>query len=89
MTAQFSTTNFIHQKASKCFHEEASTLGLIATPDAIHLISKKTGHAAVFMLARIDRNRDDEVTSWMYHPTAHTLKANPDLKGYNLVIAND
>lgn len=95
----FSTSSFSFDGKSKVFSAEISELmhgkvqflGQIypdACDEGIFLVSHKTGETAVFYLNVIDVS-EGEYRAWELLPTTETLRKQPRLAGYKIVVFND
>ena len=55
----------------------------------IELTSGATGNVAVFMMAREERDREDELLFTEFQPTAQAVRNNPGLAGVVVRLFND
>jgi len=91
------TNVFTHDKAIKRFVAEMSDLGHInflplyddACDVGLALVSSKTLATSRWHLVETSRDNDQDITAWVLHPTAGTLRYFPKLAGYQMFILND
>lgn len=91
------TNVFTHDKAIKRFVAEISDLDNIkflplyddACDVGLTLVSSKTLATSRWHLVETSRDNDHDITAWVLHPTAGTLRYFPKLAGYQMFILND
>lgn len=92
------TSQFAHSKKDKSFVAEAATIGRSPMlgqiyPDSIDegmiLISAKTGAETKWVVVQEHHDDEGDLLFWELHPTAETLRKNPQLSGYTVTIFND
>jgi len=94
-----SSSRFEYSPQHKLFMADASDLGRglklfqRVYPDAADvgfpLRSERTGVCAWFAFVREDRNADNEITGWVFHPTDEAVRANPALAAHRVLVIND
>lgn len=95
---QYSSDTLSHSAKNQLLLGEASDLGFrgpeLLYDDAadvgLALINPRTGNVTRWhLLDEVRDRRENELLGWMFAPTPETLRKQPELKGYQLNIAND
>ena len=96
----YDSTLFFHDTEKKVFIADAAELArcgeaLFEAPARNHpasgltIKSAKTGDTADFLIARVERDRDHDISCWLLTPTRATVDAHPELNDYTVTIFND
>ena len=87
----FTTDEFHTNKAGKKLTAEISELqgNHFAASGGFRLKSVKTGHYSDWNLITTKRDANNDITSWEFEPTLHTLERFPTLLGWTITIFND
>ena len=88
---------FTHNAKEKTLTAEHSDLGSPefrqmyddACDEGLALRNKLTGNVTRWTLADEEHDVEGDVTGWVLHPAPESLRANPALRGYKIVIFND
>lgn len=91
----FSSNAFDHNKGS--FVAEASTLGRgflgkiwnDSADVGFAMRSIRTGDKVIFALEKEHRDDENEITHWVFKPTAFAIRNNPDLANVKATVFND
>lgn len=96
----YQSTQFFHDHEKKTFIADAAELAqcgeaLFDSPAKGHpasgltIVSSKTGDAADFLIEKVVRDRDCDISFWRLTPTRATVDKHPELLDYVVQIFND
>ena len=88
---------FTHNPKAKTLTAEHSDLGSPefkrmyddACDEGLALRNKLTGNVTRWVLAYGQRDEEGDLVGWVLHPAPESLRANPAISGYKIVIFND